>query len=178
MAGSIGSFYFGPQQIDVVVTPDPVQLHSSTNTNSIRNTNGPILPTVISVLTPLIPSTHVYSHISVDFSGSPVVGSSPLLVSFEALPRFSNNFTSEIAYYRWYFDTNDFYEESTSKYISHYFVGNVGRKFDVRLDIVLDTSEIVTLTKIDYISITASSKRNTIGRKINLVTYLPEFFHT
>lgn len=88
------------------------------------------------------PNIVAVKDIEVTFVGVPRVGSSPLIVDFTAtvLLQGKANSTVSVKEYQWYFDYDNnpsVYETSTIPTIAHTYSGYYGKKFSIKLIVIL-----------------------------------------
>jgi hypothetical protein len=139
--GHIGSFYFG--SFDARVSATTLVITDTILTPSINNASNNIvvvslpMKEINTILQPRIIGSY---DVVIDFVGIPRVGTSPLIVDFDALVTFGGNYQDKykVTEYRWYFDYEKsplVYETSLVPTIEHIFKGYAGQKFDVRLEV-------------------------------------------
>ena len=140
--GHIGSFYLGDNNVLIELSSVSSQYVifdpsiNIVNYSSVSATG--FLPVgLYQVITPTVLS---YQAISVDFVGKPRIGSSPLTVDFSAIVNFSGPYDYNIVEYRWYWDYERFpnvYETFYTTTATHKYIGYYGKKFDVKLNVIL-----------------------------------------
>jgi len=139
--GSIGAFYFGPTT--PVINPAAVSSHYSINTPTVTNVSSPVAPLQAwGIFTIKPPTVHTTSDIVVSFTGKPLVGKEPLTVTYTAKVVLSGNANGAylVKEYHWYFDYATYpsvYEVSITPIINHTYIGYYGKKFSVRLEVIL-----------------------------------------
>jgi hypothetical protein len=133
--GHIGAFYFGSDigNVSVVLTSGA---SLSIIPNTIQVVEGNSITTNLQsparlVLFAIQPNVNISELVYVDFTGTPLIETSPFIVNFTA-----NIDTSiyRVTEYRWYFDVDNYpdeYETSTNNTISHTFDGIIGQSFSI-----------------------------------------------
>jgi hypothetical protein len=83
------------------------------------------------------------SDISVDFTGVPRNGTSPLIVDFTANVTFGGSASGKysVSKYNWYFDTKNnpsVYEVTTTSTVTHVYTGYYGQTFSSMLQVEIE----------------------------------------
>jgi hypothetical protein len=128
--------------------------------------------------------------ITTDFYGSPVMGSTPISATFNAIINFSppQQTNYQVSAYNWCFDykgdSSDVWETTSEPTIIHIFYGRYAQSFKIAL--IVETEEIqsgnsltgsLSATKEDYVILGGVDPvRNTQNRMINIVNFLPNSF--
>lgn len=140
--GSIGSFYFGPIRT-IATTSSPATANYRINSPAIITTQTGFTASALwGVYSIPPPDVITSSDVTVDFIGTPRVGSSPLVVDFTATVVLAGTASGNVsvAEYYWYFDVDNKpteYVVSTVPTITHVYTGYINQKFSVKLSVKL-----------------------------------------
>jgi PKD repeat protein len=145
-AGVIGSFYLGPIYASAFADTAILTINSfDPVVSAIQSVSANVIaPTVPIVIQPFEPVVYAEQDVTIDFSGVPVIGMSPLTVLFTGIVTFKGSYNNiyKVNKYIWYFDygNNPFvYETTTSPQIYHVYTGYKGQQFNVKLEVILGT---------------------------------------
>ena len=139
--GHIGAFYFGGDYTNAIIESIDIPTVSFSVIDFSRDSSITITVPRMDIKVPDGVSFFSYSPFDFDFSGTPVVGSSPLKVNFQAYnytPKDKYATVWEVYEFWWWFDYANYpdqYVITTTDNTSHVYCNavNGGRKFDVKL---------------------------------------------
>lgn len=147
--GHIGAFYFGP--LDETVTPSPIIISATLVQPDLDFSSQVSASVIVPKLDVIIqlkePRVYSFQDISIDFTGTPLSGPSPLVVQFDANVTFGGayKYKYKVSQYQWCFNydsdggtCSEDWVYTTDASTIHTYRGYSGQKYDVRLCVLLE----------------------------------------